>query len=106
MRLLIPTNISAIVFGYAVLPALYKQSSIQQVQLERDELYSKFLNAVHEIFQKTGFKNLILEKKLCLLEEVLEKKDVQLSEVLASCNIDPNALSSITRKIEVIYFQL
>lgn len=37
---------------------------LEQVQAERDELYQKFTKAINEVQQKTGFKNLLLERKL------------------------------------------
>ena len=52
-----------------------------QVQQERDDLYNKFVSAIHEVQQKAGFKNLLLEKKLLALADVLEKKEAQLNEV-------------------------
>ena len=41
---------------------------------ERDELYGKFVKAIHEVQQKSNFKNLLLEKKLTALADTLEKK--------------------------------
>ena len=46
----------------------------EQTQKERDELYSKFVTAIHEVQQKGNFKNLLLEKKLTALADTLEKK--------------------------------
>lgn len=74
---------------------------VLQVQAERDELYQKFVKAIHEVQQKNGFKNLLLEKKLGALGETLEKKEAQLNEVLSASNLDPTALSVVTRKLEV-----
>lgn len=65
-------------------------------------LYQKFTKAINEVQQKTGFKNLLLERKLQGLSSVLEKKEVQLNEVLAASNLDPSALSVVTRKLEVL----
>ena len=42
----------------------------------------EFVSAIHEVQQKAGFKNLLLEKKLLALADVLEKKEAQLNEVL------------------------
>lgn len=72
------------------------------VQLERDELYMKFTKAILEVQQKSGFKNLLLERKLTALNDTLEKKEAQLSEVLAASNLDPTALSVVTRKLEEV----
>ena len=46
----------------------------EQTQNERDELYNKFVTAIHEVQQKSNFKNLLLEKKLGALADTLEKK--------------------------------
>ncbi|XP_020371027.1 dynein regulatory complex subunit 4 [Rhincodon typus] len=71
-----------------------------KVQEERDDLYNKFDKAIQEVQQKTGLKNVILEQKLSVLSECLEKKEAQLNEVLAASNLDPTALSMISRKLE------
>ncbi|EDV25474.1 uncharacterized protein TRIADDRAFT_24206, partial [Trichoplax adhaerens] len=76
------------------------QQRFEQLQLERDDLYTKFVKAIHEVQQKSSFKNLLLEKKLNALADVLEKKEAQLNEVLAASNLDPTALSVVTRKLE------
>ncbi|NXC41455.1 DRC4 protein, partial [Penelope pileata] len=71
-----------------------------KVQKERDELYQKFTKAINEVQQKTGFKNLLLERKLKGLRDVLEKKEVELHEAFAASNLDANALSLISQKLE------
>ena len=50
------------------------EQRFSQVQKESDELYSKFVKAIHEVQQKSGFKNLLLEKKLTALADAIEKK--------------------------------
>ena len=72
-----------------------------QTQEERDDLYRKFVKAIHEVQQKSSFKNLLLEKKLSALADTLEKKEAQLNEVLSASNLDPTALTVVTRKLEV-----
>ncbi|XP_030060491.1 dynein regulatory complex subunit 4 isoform X1 [Microcaecilia unicolor] len=76
------------------------EQRFSKVQAERDELYAKFNKAIFEVQQKTGFKNLLLERKLTSLSETLEKKEAQLNEILAASNLDPSALSLVTRKLE------
>ncbi|XP_013392403.1 growth arrest-specific protein 8 [Lingula anatina] len=71
-----------------------------KLQGERDELYRKFVKAIHEVQQKSNFKNLLLEKKLGALADTLEKKEAQLNEVLSASNLDPTALTVVTRKLE------
>ncbi|KAG7470664.1 hypothetical protein MATL_G00116200 [Megalops atlanticus] len=76
------------------------EQRFQKVQDERDELYEKFTQAILEVQQKSGFKNLLLEKKLSALNEVLERKEVQLNEVISASNLDHSALNVVTRKVE------
>ena len=76
------------------------------MQKERDELYRKFVKAIHEVQQKSNFKNLLLEKKLGALADTLEKKEAQLNEVLSASNLDPTALTVVTRKLEVCHFEM
>lgn len=71
-----------------------------QVERERDELYDKFVSTVAVVKQKSGFANLLLEKKLSAVNDELERRDAQLSEVLAAANIEPTALNAVTKKIE------
>ncbi|CAC5419134.1 GAS8 [Mytilus coruscus] len=72
----------------------------EQTQMERDDLYKKFVKAIHEVQQKSNFKNFLLEKKLGALADTLEKKEAQLNEVLSASNLDPTALTVVTRKLE------
>ncbi|XP_063294430.1 dynein regulatory complex subunit 4 [Pelobates fuscus] len=76
------------------------EQRFEKLQVERDELYRKFTTAIHEVQQKNGFKNLLLERKLSALGDMLEKKEAQLNEVLAASNLDPTALTAVTRKLE------
>ncbi|XP_062442124.1 dynein regulatory complex subunit 4 isoform X4 [Rhea pennata] len=76
------------------------EQRFSKVQAERDELYQKFTKAINEVQQKTGFKNLLLERKLKGLFNILEKREVELNEVLSASNLDPSALSLVSRKLE------
>jgi hypothetical protein len=46
---------------------------------ERNDVYEKYQDTIFEIQQKSGLKNIILEKKLETINETLEAKDVQLN---------------------------
>jgi growth arrest-specific protein 8 len=85
---------------------LWEKEVLQQrfalVQKERDELYERFEATIYDVQQKTGFKNLLLEKKLDAMHKELEKKDAQLNEVLAASNMDPVMLGNITRKLDEV----
>ena len=77
------------------------EQRFKKTQEERDELYRKFVKAIHEVQQKSGLKNILLERKLGTLADTLEKKEAQLNEVLSASNLDPTALTVVTRKLEV-----
>lgn len=76
------------------------EQRFEKTQMERDDLYKKFVKAIHEVQQKSNFKNFLLEKKLGALADTLEKKEAQLNEVLSASNLDPTALTVVTRKLE------
>ncbi|XP_063266462.1 dynein regulatory complex subunit 4 isoform X1 [Prinia subflava] len=76
------------------------EQRFSKVQAERDELYQKFTKAINEVQQKTGFKNLLLERKLQALLNLLEQKEVELNKVVAASDLDPSALSLVSHKLE------
>lgn len=76
------------------------EQRFKEVESERDQYYDKFQSTVFDVQQKSGFKNLLLEKKLSTLGDKLEKTEAQLNEVLAASNLDPAALAVVTRKLE------
>ncbi|KAJ3194658.1 Dynein regulatory complex subunit 4 [Irineochytrium annulatum] len=78
------------------------EQRFSQVEKERNELYENFVDRIIGVQQKAGFKNLILEKKVDSLKETLEKKDLQLNEILKATNLDPTALSNLTRRLEEV----
>lgn len=47
---------------------------LDQIQKERDDLYNKFVSSIYEVQQKSGLKNMLLERKLETLSEALESK--------------------------------
>ncbi|XP_064840910.1 dynein regulatory complex subunit 4 [Oncorhynchus masou masou] len=71
------------------------EQRFSKVQVERDDLYKKFTQAIQEVQQKSGFMNLLLERKLGALTNTLEKKEAQLSNLVV-----------VTRKLEGKQLQL
>jgi hypothetical protein len=43
-----------------------------------------------------------LEKKLEAVHDTLEKKDLQLNEVLNASNLDPGAMNAVSKKLEEV----
>ena len=49
------------------------------MEREKKELFDNFHTTVYELHQKTGIRNLVLEKKLETIQESLETKDAQIN---------------------------
>merc|ERR1712224_1049296 len=75
---------------------------LKTVSTERDDLYSKFQHAIYDVQQKAGLKNLILEKKIDAVEEALETTEAQVSQLLASANVDQATPNGISQKLDEI----
>jgi len=74
----------------------------QYLQKEKKELFETFHQSVYELHQKTGLKNLILEKKLETIQESMETKDAQINQLLAAARIDPASLGVIRNTLEEV----
>lgn len=78
---------------------------LQQFQYlvrEKKELFDSFHSTVYELHQKTGIRNLVLEKKLETIQESLETKDAQINQLLAAAKIDPKTLGVIKSTLEEV----
>ncbi|KAF0696962.1 Aste57867_12322 [Aphanomyces stellatus] len=73
-----------------------------QVQKEHNTLHSQFQMSLYDVQQKNGLKNLLLEKKLESMGDVLEQKDAQLNEVLSHAQLDPSIAGQVRRRLEDI----
>merc|ERR1712070_948057 len=78
------------------------QQQLTRVGNEKDELYTKFQHAIYDVQQKSGLKNLILEKKIDSIEEALETTEAQVSELLTSANVDQATASGISQKLDQV----
>eukprot|EP00752_Nemacystus_decipiens_P012364 g10960.t1 len=72
---------------------------------ERDELRDRFQDSVKQAQQKSGFRNLILERKLGGLAEEAEKRDACVHEILSRANLEAAAASQVKGKVENILEQ-
>ncbi|KAJ3183103.1 Dynein regulatory complex subunit 4 [Geranomyces variabilis] len=78
------------------------EQRFSQVEKERDELYEGFVDRIVSVQQKTGFKNLVLEKKVESLRDMIEKRDLQVNEILKATNLDPAAMAGLSRRLEEV----
>ncbi|CAD7952603.1 unnamed protein product [Amoebophrya sp. A120] len=76
-----------------------------KVERERDELYHEFAKGVADVKKRSEYKNVVLERKLELLQHEFQQKQVQLSEVLASAKLDPMVVQNVTQKLESVLLQ-
>jgi len=80
---------------------VHKQEN-DSLRMERDKLLSSFTKALSEIQQKSSMKNLLLEQKLDKLTDLLEIKDAQFNELLASSNLDDKSMAIVNEKISEV----
>ena len=69
---------------------------------EHNHYVDKYKNSLHKVEQESGLKNLILEKKLEILEDNLEIKEVQLKELIKRTLIDPSQINQLTSTLEEV----
>ena len=77
--------------------------SLQQfayLEKEKDALFDKYEDVMYDIHQKSGLRNLILEKKKALIQERLEAKDCELNKVLSISNIDEASKRNIAEGLQ------
>ncbi len=74
----------------------------QYLEKEKEELYQDFDRTVYELQQKTGLRNLILERKFETIQESAETKDAQINQLLAASKIDPKAFGIIQNTLEQV----
>mmetsp|Transcript_101352 Transcript_101352/g.295221 ORF Transcript_101352/g.295221 Transcript_101352/m.295221 type:complete len:193 (+) Transcript_101352:62-640(+) len=77
------------------------QQQLATVNKERDRLYEQFQHAIYDVQQKSGLKNLVLEKKIDAIEEALETTEAQVSELVSSANADQTA-AGISQKLDQV----
>ncbi|KXS21885.1 hypothetical protein M427DRAFT_281219 [Gonapodya prolifera JEL478] len=67
---------------------------------EKEALYGEFVKRVVGGQQKAGLKNMLLDQKLTALRSTLEKRDLQLTEVMRASNMDPEAALRLARRLD------
>ena len=75
------------------------QLLLEKTTEERDSLKTRFEEAILEVQQKTGLKNVLLERRIALLEQETEKREAVLGEVLTVAGLEPQALSIRVEKL-------
>merc|ERR1711998_546800 len=74
----------------------------EKVKKERDMLYSNLQSAVYEVQQKAGFKNMLLNKKMELVEEKINTNAVMLGEAINAAGIAPDKVGGVARRMREV----
>ena len=70
-----------------------------ELKKERDELKQHYLSTVFDVKQKSGFRSLLLEKKLSAMQRVQEEREAQLNEVLSRATLEPSVLGEVRGRV-------
>jgi len=73
-----------------------------KVKKERDSLYSNLQSAVYEVQQKAGFKNMLLNKKMVLLQKKMDTNAVLLGEAISAAGIAPDKVGGVSRRMREV----
>lgn len=73
-----------------------------KLKSERDALYEKLQTALHELQQKAGFKQLLLEQRLVAAVNDVEKNNLCLGEILRSANIASDRSQGLQSQLDEI----
>ncbi|GLD96352.1 hypothetical protein PINS_up005035 [Pythium insidiosum] len=78
------------------------QQRYAQVEREYRELNAQFQTSIYDVQQKTGLKNLLLEKKMDAMTLRLEHKDAELNEVLLHAKLEPAIVDRVKGRLQDI----
>ncbi|KAF4728349.1 Dynein regulatory complex subunit 4, partial [Perkinsus olseni] len=85
-------------FQHAVL-----EQQTEAASAERNTVADKFQQMIYDVQQKSGLKNLLLERKLENIQDSIEVADTQVSEVMTSANGgSPGTAEGVSKKFETI----
>lgn len=84
--------------GVIRLSSIFLFMVLFQLQEERDELHDRFVQAILEVQQKTGVKNILLQKRIQTLSQITEHRDVVIGELTLALKQSPD---QVNKKLEV-----
>lgn len=79
-----------------------KLQQYKYLENERKQLFDEFHRLVYEMHQKTGLRNLLLEKKLETIQESLDAKEASINQILTAANIDPDKLGMVRSTLDEV----
>ena len=76
------------------------EGKFEKVTKEKDDMYAKFELAVEQLRGKANAKNQVLDQVLAVRQAELERKDVQLRELVQRSGLDQATVDEICKKME------
>ncbi|XP_033985570.1 dynein regulatory complex subunit 4-like [Trematomus bernacchii] len=76
--------------------------AFEKVQQERDDLLQNQTQTLLDVQQRSGLKQLLLERKMAALTETVEKKEAQLCAALSASKVTQTAGGSAANRVEDI----
>ena len=71
-----------------------------QVEKEKKDMYGKFEIAIDQLRSRANYKNQLLDEVLAVRQAELEKKEVQLRELVQRSGLDQQTVDEICKKME------
>ncbi len=71
-----------------------------KVEREKKDMYYKYEVAIGQLRSRSDYKNQILDEKLRVLQSELERKEVQLQELVQRSGLDQRTVEDICKKME------
>jgi len=71
-----------------------------QVEKEKKDMYDKFELAIDQLRSRANYKNQVLDEVLAVRQAELEKKEVQLRELVQRSGLDQGTVDDICKKME------
>ncbi len=76
------------------------EAQFLKVEREKEDMYKKFEMAVDQLKGRAEYKNYVLEEKLNEFSTDLERKEVQLNELVQRSGLDNRTVEEICKKME------
>ncbi len=74
--------------------------SFKKVSQEKNDMYSKFEEAINQLRTRADYKNEMLERKLQVFQQDYEKKELTLRELVQRSGLDSTTVDEICKKME------
>lgn len=74
---------------------------ILQLEFEKDEMKAHYSTLILNIQKKNALRVNVLEKKISILESELERKEIQVAQLIHKTNVDPKTIIHAANKLQV-----